>query len=71
VSEPAWAQPPVFARPLAGGSRFVLAPDTADPRQLVVSMTTQPVAIIARLCRADVQDLALALEDWLYDSRPT
>lgn len=63
----------VFRRALPGGGELVMA--TAElpgaRGDLLVSMQASPVAIAAALSRDDVRDLVQALDDWLFDSRPT
>jgi hypothetical protein len=61
---------PLFERPLAGGGLLVVDRDADHPAQLVVSLMTHPVAIAGPISRDDVQQLAQALDDWLFDSRP-
>lgn len=57
----------VFRRVLPCGGTVELDGIAGD---LVVTLTVAPVAIAAPLSRDDVQQLAQALDDWLYDSRP-
>jgi len=65
----------VFRRALPGGGELVMAAGSELPGvardDLLVSMQATPVAIAAALSRDDVRDLVQALDDWLFDSRPT
>jgi hypothetical protein len=60
-----------FLTGLTGGGTLRLDQDDVDPKRLLVTLTTQPVAIAGAITRDEVQELAQALDDWLYDSRPT
>lgn len=65
------APAPLYALELAGGGLLTVARDTADPQGLVVSVQHHPVAIAAPVPRSQIQHLVQALDDFLYDSRPT
>lgn len=64
------APPELYALELEGGGRLAVTRDVADPRGLVLSLTTLPVAIAAPVPRSAIQHLVQALDDFLYDSRP-
>jgi hypothetical protein len=65
----------VFRRALPGGGELLIGAGAELPglarEDLLVSLQVHPTAIAAALSRDDVRDLVQALDDWLYDSRPT
>jgi hypothetical protein len=69
---------PLFHRPLRGGGDLTIVQDDqvserryVEGPSLIVYMQTHPAVIGGAISRDDVQELVQALDDWLYDSRPS
>jgi hypothetical protein len=56
---------------LAVARNDVLAEAVGVAPGLVVTLGQPPVMVARFLTREDVRELAQALDDWLFDSRPT
>jgi hypothetical protein len=53
-----------------GRATFTVRTDDVRPGGLSIGLQVDQVAVTASISRDDVRELALALEDWLFDSRP-
>lgn len=55
-----------------GGVTMMVRTDWTTPGgALAISMHCGPVALLLGISRDEVRDLVQALDDWLYESRPS